>query len=315
MGGIIATADAHGNPLVVINLWTGVGADRQTTLLVVDPDEETTNLYEYPEVNRIGPGGDRAFACFISRAGKFYYTLGNNRGEHQLYEFDLADREWHVVEAPLIEGETVTAFTEDEQGRIYIAVRPTTNIYVYDPQSGQLEDLGPLLELDWRVYPHIRTDDQGWIYLATRFEERHIVAFHPDSGEIRRDLLKPEDQGESRSTNMYRSTNGKVYMNFDDGPWYELYGGEAHHVPSPRGSIALVRNGWGSPMEFPDGRQLTAVRVADRYMEIEEEDGESRRVQFDYPSEGVSIYSLAAGSDGRLYGSTGIPLRYFVYDP
>lgn len=42
---------------------------------------------------------------------------------------------------------------------------------------------------------------------------------------------------------------------------------------------------------------------------------ETRTVAFDYESEGVPVFSLAEGPDGRIYGSTGAPLRFFRFDP
>jgi hypothetical protein len=75
--------------------------------------------------------------------------------------------------------------------------------------------------------------------------------------------------------------------------------------------------GWGNTRGvFPDGRILKNYNLPEKWLEIE--DPKSKKVQritFHYESEGVSITSLVAGPDGRVYGSTAHPMHFFAYTP
>jgi len=78
----------------------------------------------------------------------------------------------------------------------------------------------------------------------------------------------------------------------------------------PTGAI-----GWGLKSgAFPDGRKLKHYALPDRWMEIEDAQGEVRRITFDYESEGASITSLAEGPDGVVYCSTCHPMHFLALD-
>lgn len=70
---------------------------------------------------------------------------------------------------------------------------------------------------------------------------------------------------------------------------------------------------WGA---FPDGSRFIKVNPAERRAIILDAGAkEPREITFDYQGRGARVHTLVVGPDGKIYGSTGVPLRIFRLDP
>lgn len=311
-GGIHAVINAKGERQILVKLWTGSNpVERRLLRVGVDTGKSEILV---PDDGAQGSGG---FSTFLSLRNRFYDTVGK-RGYVAFYEYDVGSGEWLVQKKIESDGDHgyAMSFTETDEGVIYMGALNSQGgrLYGYDPDSQEIRDHGPLLEgTDWLVYPHLTSDDQGWVYAAIRHKEARIVAFHPVHG--KRELLPEEKWVTVKNVRPYRSRNGKAYVRFDQDQWYELYEGVLVEVESGAGDAVLTSSGWKDDREFGDGSRIESISVPDRQATIREKDGKPRTLLFEYDSAGRSIYSLEAGQDGMLYGATGIPLRFFRYNP
>ncbi len=309
-GGVVVTEDADGTPLIVVHLWTGSGPTEERSLLLVNAETGESEQVALPR--RRGAGG---FGIWLSNDRYFYTTVAD-----QFVAFDIHEREWFFTHP--VPDRMVMRFTENDEGTIYFGMYPNAEIFSFDPANRELREYGPIAEEDWAQYPHLATDDTGWVYVGIRHHLFNLLALDPDTGERTQliDDATREGVGNVRNVAIWRAENGRVYARpaLPDGfgDWYELYEGAARVVDEPAAAQKSYYNHpHRHPMHFPGGGRVAGIDVSNRTATIESAGGERRRIDFDYESAGVRIYSVQAGPDGRIFGSTGIPLRFFRYDP
>lgn len=311
--GIHAVRDNDGNRFVLVKLWTGSGAEIKRRLLRIHVDSGKSEIL----VPDDGPYGQGGFSTFLSSRNRFYDTVGK-RGYMAFYEYDASNGRWLTQQKIKLKGEHgyAMSFTETDDGIVYVGILSDLGgkLLSYSPDSQKLTNHGSLLEgTDWLVYPELVSDDKGWVYAAIRHKESRIVAWHPSLG--RHELLSEDKREHVRRVSLYRSRNGKAYIQFDNGQWYECYEGKLSEVSKPEGDAVLTRSGWKPFSDFGDGSRIASISVPNKRMKIIERNGDERELDFEYDSSGRAIYSLEKGNDGLLYGSTGIPLRFFRYNP
>ena len=71
----------------------------------------------------------------------------------------------------------------------------------------------------------------------------------------------------------------------------------------------------GSAFRFLDGRGDGVWLTRYRCVEILRPDGSRRVLELDYEADGTAIYLVRGGTDGKVYGSSILPLHFFSYDP
>ena len=192
-GGPVAAVDKDGRPVILMKLWVCSGTKNSTYLFI----DAKTGRYEQvdPEIDGYG-----AYATFLSRANKFYDTLG----EH-FTEVDVATRRARRVGK--VPERFAMSFTEDDDGVIYAGMMPNAELVAYDPEADEVTNYGPLAEEDWPQYPHVAADDAGWVYAAIRFKRGNLVAFHPETGE-KRQLIDEKDRRLAHEVLNWRARQG-----------------------------------------------------------------------------------------------------------
>ncbi len=307
--GVRTVQDDYGNPLILLKLWAGTGSDRIKNLLLINPYTGETETYE-PSHNQ----GTGAYNIWVSDGNCFYNVIGST-----FMEFDITQREW-TFSAPIGPG-VANGFTETSDGKIYLAMTPSAEILSFDPQTRQLTSHGYLGNEAWAQYPYLACDSQGWVYAGISFTQGNIVGFNPQTEEIRPLLTEAQRDaiGYVSSVDIYRSSDGKVYCALIDGSereWFQLFAGAATPVAAPGGTRSSWSNGNTSPTLFSNGLRLDSISVGNRHAVIlDPSTSETWDINFTYDSPGVRIYSIAVGDDDVLYGSTGIPLRFFRHIP
>lgn len=314
-GGKWAVTDENGREAILIKLWTGAGSQARKTLLWVDA---ATGKSE----ELIPPGGSRgngSHSTYLSRKNRLYDIVATHDGPSHFYEFDVSTRQWLAHRTLVLDGihRFAHSFIEDDSGKIYAGILgPGGGLLRFDPETGELNNLGRLLADDWLVYPHLMTDSAGWVYAATAHKEAHIVAYSDATGFLPLNLSK--EVGLVRGAKVFRGKNGRAYIQFNSKStlWFEAYEGQIKQLPAPPNEEEVLTNrGWRPWNRFESGTEITSLYVSSRVATLRASDGSERTLHFDYPSRGIQVYSLCAGDDGKVYGSTGIPLRFFAYDP
>lgn len=305
--GTAAAADSRGNPIILS--WLSGATD--ASLLVVDAT--TGESRQHPIEGRA-----RGRFFLLSSAGQFYAY-----GDGKLLVYDVNRETLREVRGP---GDFGYSLAEGNDGTIYVALNPRGNLLAYNPASGKLSDLGLMGEGATLQYPRqMAVDSSGWIYIGF-VQNNHITAYHPPTGERR--ILCAATAGKPGKVRLFRGEDGAVYALAPfagDGQkesWQRFLDGNAESLPGEP-AVAPERVVAGAHEEvfrhFPDGTYLRSVEIDKvRPMAViasSVEGGEERVIRFSYENRGALLISLAAGPDGRIYGSSGHPLYLFAYDP
>jgi len=133
-----------------------------------------------------------------------------------------------------------------------------------------------------------------------------IVVFDPEKKA--KTSLIPLEQRKPGRMSLVKGKNGRVYARIPiAGPWFLIEGGKRLVEVSPS-AIPFI------PKVLPDGRDFyfidnNILRVRNPLTKEEKE------IQLEYKAAGALIFVVGTGPDGRIYGSSMLPLRLFVYDP
>ena len=305
--GIAVTNDAAGRGVILAWLADHRGC---RSLLMIDAQTGETKQYAVPF-----KGHDSPFAVILSSKEKFYSHCRNT-----FMEFDPAKRKFTFSGAT--QDRVAMSMTEDSNGVIWAGTYPKSHVVSYDPKTRKLTDYGPLNKETWPQYPRtMAVDAAGWVYIGIGNTNSHIVAINPKTREIV--PLADKDERKHGGGHVFLAKDGTVYGRpHTKGKWYTLFEGKRIPVPGSYKKLpaarAPLRTGSQEYVygQFPDGSVMTKINVPDKWAEIKEgKDKKTRRLEFDYKSEGSHVLSLIAGPDGKLYGSTGHPLRVYCYDP
>ena len=304
--GTVATVDGEGRNIVLVWLFDHRGG---YALLVVDA--ETGKSEEYPMP--FPPGGDCPYSSILSSGNKFYTHFNSH-----FVEFDPEERAFTFYRktAP----QMTMGMTEDDNGVIWSVTYPQSGVVSFNPKTREFKDYGHVYKQNWAQYQrYVAADDTGWIYFGIGSTASQIIAFNP-----RTDTAKPiipESERVKGSGYVYRDMNGKVYGHAtgQEDDWYEFYKGEGKKIgqhelieekPIITSSQGLIHN------QFPDGKILNTCDLVNRVLVVENpKTGETKKLNFDYTSEGAHIMGLAAAPDGTICGGTAFPMRFFSYNP
>ena len=308
--GVVVTRDAKGRSLAVACL---LDMSPLGSLLVTDIDTGETKQYDFPENTR----SDRfavwaPFASLLSGNGRFY-TFGGPT----LLEFDVNERRFTFsgVPAPTEDCYTGSAMIDGPDGRIYGGSYPNSHLVSFDPETKEMRDHGRLDPQE--QYPsNMAVDSAGWIYIGIGTARFNIVAFDPKTGEMRQ-MVKEKDRALG-TARVFRGADGRVYGEAGE-KWHRMLAGKSEAVSKeqvprlePWQAIAF---GQASGI-FPDGRELVRYNLPERWMLVKDpKTGSEKRMEIRFRSGGASISTIAAGPDGKIYGSTSHPMHMFAYDP
>ncbi len=317
----------NGNYNLLINLSDISG---QYAILMVDPFTGESTCYDYPEHK----AGETGFAHLYSKSGLIYTQYGN-----AFFEFDPKKGEFTYHTKCTEDERCAMMLTEGDDGVIWMATYPKSNLMSFDPKSRKYTDYGAINTETWSQYPRgLAVDDAGWVYLGIGLTKSQVVAFDPATRTIKK--LVPEEERVLGDFSIYvnphiahpdkailwRGVDGKIYAHMathgENRPWFRFYKGEVERVDAvssiqpveQRASYQLLQDP-KAPIKLPNDGIITDLDVPGKAFNFTKPDGTMQKVIFDYPSQGPRIASMWQGSDGRIYGSTGLPLQFFALDP
>ena len=302
--GVIAAADARGNPIILATAMDMYKGKTRTSLLLINARNGETQQFWYPK--REAANGTN-FHLMLASTGKLYVPMGN-----AFLEFDPTLRKWTCTKKTK---NRPWAMCEVPNGTIYVTAYPTTHLLEFNPKTRRIKTLCRLDRTE--KYPsYIAVDSAGWVYVGIGTARGNLVAFNPKTKE-RRQLVK-ESERKRGSGYVHKGQDGHVYgcFSYRKPPWFRLFKGKAESVKTPSPKAVTRHIGWQTTFNsFPDGSKLVNFDLPGKSFEVVSPEKEINVVPFDYVSGGAYITSMMAGPGEKIYGSTCHPMRFFSYDP
>ncbi len=283
------------------------GGGPRTSLWISNLDTGAGDQYFFPDAKSVS---NNNYCLFVSAKGRFYLSL-----DHDFHEFDLKSRTL-LKSIPKMNGPAM-AMDEDANGLIYFAIYPTSELFSYDPEKGELQRRARLDPA--QQYPtSMGIDAEGWIYTGIGTARANLVAWNPVSGERRN--LTPPGERPLGTGQVVPLPNGEVYGKANaKEPWQKLLGGVAIPAPDFKPPAPVGRRAslyWLNQRHaLPDGTTITNLSLRERRFLWHGPDKIEQSVAIGYETEGASIASLTTGADGKLYGSTDHPMEMWSFDP
>jgi hypothetical protein len=185
-------------------------------------------------------------------------------------------------------------------GRLYGGTYGNAKLIFFDPNTGQMGDLGRMHPT--QMYSRtVAAGKDGRIYIGIGMAEGDIVVFDPATG--KHSSILPADMEKVKSGSTKLGEDGHAYAQLGE-RWFRCEDSILTPVPGYP----------GSPIQrFRDGRILESA--GNGFYEIRHPGNRVVRSEFSYEGTGVGIFMVANGPLGRIYGSTMMPLELFEYDP
>jgi len=266
-------------------------------LLAVNPNTAEIRQFNGPLSSEMGSWG-----FTIDQQNRVY--LGSYYNAH-LLRFDPKTEKWDDLGQPGGEKESfICSLTTASDGKIWGGTFPSAKLFSYDPKTGVIQNFGRMDPDQFYCYP--TAGGEGLIYCAIQFEKMDIVVFDPEK-KTKTSLIRFEDR-KSRRVNLVKGKDGKIYARLQTpDQWFRIEAGE-RLVQLSESDIFFPPSG------LPDGRQFSLVDS--KILRIQNpETKEEKEIPLQYEAAGAYIFVVGAGPDGRIYGSSMLPLRLFVYDP
>lgn len=266
-------------------------------LLAVNPDTGKMKQFNGPLSSEMGSWG-----FTIDQENRIYLGSYYNA---RLLRFNPKIEEWEDLGRPGGETESfICALTTAPDGKIWGGTYPSAKLFCYDPKTGVSEDFGRIDPDQFYCYPTAGED--GLIYCAIQFEKMDIVVFDPVK-RVKASLI-PSERRKPGRINLAKGKDGKVYARLstsDD--WFLIEEGK-RLVEVPRSHIPFI------PKVLPDGRDF--YFVGNNLLKIRNPvTKEEKEIPLQYEAAGAYIFVVGTGPDEKIYGSSMLPLRLFVYDP
>ncbi|HYA90261.1 MAG TPA: hypothetical protein VEK32_02050 [Thermodesulfobacteriota bacterium] len=266
-------------------------------LLAVNPDTGGVRQFNGPLSSEMGSWG-----FTVDHENRIY--LGSYYNAH-LLRFDPKTEKWEDLGQPAGASESfICKVTTARDGKIWGGTYPSAKLFSYDPKTGVSENVGRMDPDQFYCYPTAGED--GLIYCAIQFEKMDIVVFDPEK-KTKTSLIPRESRKPGRM-NLIRGKDGKIYTKLSTSDeWFLIEGGEKLAEVS-KSDIPFPQSG------LPDERTFSLIDGS--LLRIENPlTKEKKEVPLQYKAAGAYIFVVGTGPDGKVYGSSMLPLRLFVYDP
>ena len=249
------------------------------------------------------PGSNYPTHAFMSRSGRLY--VGAAYAGHLLC-LDPGKDAFEDLGA-IHPGAAVfpCRLDEDAEGRIWIGSYGTADLTCYDPRTGQFTPYGRMDDVDMYNYPLVNTD--GTVACLIRMTRPHVVVLNPATGE--KAVVGPMTTKGEDTIDMRRGVDGGLYIESSLGDC-RIDGVSAVPVDAVPAAAPEPDLADGTAFAFADADQSLF-----RTLRLQTHDGRTCLQRLDYEASGTDIFCLHGGPDGRVYGSSILPLHLFRYDP
>ncbi|MFA5857840.1 MAG: WD40 repeat domain-containing protein [Elusimicrobiota bacterium] len=269
-------------------------------------DGTVKNIYKPPEA---GPGSEWDRATVIWHPGVKKLFFGTMPTAH-LMCLDPARLDLGVQYISKVgdKEEYIWAMAVGRDGTLYLGSFPGCSLYAYDVNIGSLTCLGKAHPTN-KYIRSMTVGHDGRVYMGTGADDNDVVCYDP-LRKVFTSIRPSEVKREAGVSQVYYTSSGSTLFNV---------GGRVYIV-TPEGEVKKTDNKPGRyekyyPTALYDGR---TVEIVSNISSIRIYDSVSKKaeiVNIDIRGDGVDIFALAPGPDGKVYGSTILPLYIFRYNP
>ena len=263
-------------------------------IVAVDPLTGAVDVFPSPI-----PGQSGAWALALGPDGSIY--VGTVGAAHIL-RLDWSRRALVDLGRPSTTEQYIWQLALGTDKKLYGCTYPNAKLVRFDPATGEGEDLGRMDEKE-QYARSVAADDEGFVYVGIGMGSRHLAAYEIATGQ-HRDVL-PADLGGGGACTVFRGDDGRVY-GVAGGKHLRLEGWEAVVIPPAElRSAPSVALGDGRVVDY-DGRSVTLR---------DPKGGGAETKSVAYEGRSQSLFRIGLGPDGRLYGSTAMPIHFLWADP
>lgn len=291
--GCVVGSDGKGGEALYFNFNQLSG---KLFLVQVDPETGASRQFDAPE----GPG---AWAMLAGPDGNIY--LGTWDGALVL-RFDPREpaKGLQVMGKPSPSESYLWQFDLGHEGWVYGCTYPGAKLVRFHPDTRAMEDLGRMHPTEMYARS-VAVGPDGWVYVGIGTEKGDLVAYDPRTRTSRSILPAGLRGAKGWSTvSVSKRIDGQVYAEFGTN-MMRLTAGSA---------VALSALPPLLPLKLRDGRVVSSFERG-RFEVEHPVTGQKVQKKFRYAGVGDRIFVLGNGPEGKIYGSTAMPLEVFRFDP
>lgn len=278
-------------------------------VLIVDTQTGECIQAAYPEGMREYP-----FASLGSSSGLYYTGSGP-----MLMVLDPLQERFTAWMKPAPEDELIgMALAEDQEGNVYATTYPGCQLVRVHGATGASEKL-VRLDTEQKYAMSLAAGQDGWIYAGIGTTEAGIAAYCLADGTLQ--ILRGDVPGIRGSGHVHMGTDGLVYASLppveSSSPrWYRLEDGKATPVEESAVAASIHKGSGYNKLhgDLAGGRKVVGYQLSEGELVIEEPDGSHTVLPLQYEGNGTALSPIAAGPDGKLYGTSNHPLHLYRYD-
>lgn len=278
-------------------------------LLQIDLDTGESVRFDMPAGIGCGP------LLWSERWRRFFtYVSRGMHGNGHLCEFDPATgapRDLGRVD-PDRESLAVS-LAEAPDGTLYLgSYSQGCSLSSYRPDTGASTHYGVIDASEFYFYVNCGAD--GTVAGLVKMARPRVVALDVSTGAYHAIGPVADTDAQQGRVELVKGADGLLYIDSHDGA-FRVDGIAAVPVASIPRAVGVPTLADGSTYRFLDGRADNVWLCRYRTVEIAAPDGARKVLHLDYQAEGSSIYLLHGATNGRIYGSSILPLHFFEYDP
>lgn len=261
-------------------------------IVAVEPTTGQTEVFTCPE------GESGAWALILAPDNQVY---AGSLPTAKVWRVDWKTHALVDMGQPSPTEQYIWQYTIGTDKKLYGCTYPNAKLVRFDPATGQGEDLGRMNETE-QYARTVAADDKGFVYVGVGMSQQDLVAYEIATG--KHQSILPADLVKQGCVSVYRGQDGEVYAN--PGRWLRMDGF------SPPIEAAAAEVSPAPPVKLSDGRLVSyqgrSVTLTDPAS------GKAETHDTTYRGKSQNVFRLGLGPDGRLYGSSAMPIHFFWAD-
>jgi outer membrane protein assembly factor BamB len=299
IGGLFGTAIGSGPTPGSQRLYASYAYWHKTfDVLSIDPDSGNAVVFHNPVA-----GEDGAYGIAAGADGNIY--LGTQPDAHFL-KLDPKQGTFVDLGQPSKTEQYIFDMALGSDNRLYGVTFPNAKLVRYDPATGTLEDLGRLDPTE-KYARWIVSSSDGFLYVAIGTSKCNIAVYEIRTGQ-HREILPPDAQV-AGSSRLYRGRDGNIYGAFG-GRLFQINHWTATDMKRtalpPAATANILRDGRALSLTEDEGKPKLAITKPTIQKAVEH--------PLAYQGQSLSLYRIAFGPDGLLYGSSVLPLHLIQFN-
>lgn len=297
-GAVIGPGAEKGSQLLYLD-YMYIGSTLE--IVAVNPKTGDTRNFQNPVVTESG-----AYGLTLGSDGNMY--MGTLPHAH-LYRLDTKAQKLEDLGIPAPGEQYIWDITAAKNKKIYGVTYPNCKLISYDPTTGRMQDLGRI-DPNEKYARYIVSGNGNLLYISTGVVHSGIYTYDTTNGSISQIL--PEAYRGRGFYNIYRGANGIIYAT-GLGNSFRLANGIAiklskNQKVAPETTDAILSNRPTVSYSGSNGGLHTDSSVNKRKSAVSPH-------SYLPANRASQIFRLTAAPDGKLYGSSVLPLYFFSFDP